>query len=248
MLRLNLSKTLKRADCVITVSEFSKNEIMNYFEYPEHRIRVVYNGIDLKRYRPDITPEDISRVCETYNLPNEYILYLGTLEPRKNIERLIEAYAIAKQGHSLPTLVLAGRKGWLYDGIFAKYKESGMSDGIVFTDYIAEENKPAILAGAKFFVFPSLYEGFGLPPLEAMACGTPAIVSSAGSLPEVCGDAAVYVEPFEVNCIAGALLQVNSDDELRARIREKGLARARLFDWNRLAEQLFEIYKEVMAS
>jgi glycosyltransferase involved in cell wall biosynthesis len=248
MLRLSLRQTLKRADCVITVSEFSKQEILSFFDYPEKKIKVVYNGADLETYRADIAPESIRRVREAYELPEEYILYLGTLEPRKNIERLIEAYGLARQRRKLPRLVIAGRKGWMYEGIFAKYRELAIGGGVIFPGYVADADKPPLLAGAMFFVFPSLYEGFGLPPLEAMACGTPVIAGDTAALPEICGDAAVYVDPFDIDAIAGALARLASDEALRGRMRGKGLERARLFRWDKSAARLFEIYEEVAKS
>jgi glycosyltransferase involved in cell wall biosynthesis len=245
MLKLTMHKTFRRADRIITVSEFSKQEILHYYRYPADKIKVIYNGVDLQTFRTGIDRDKIGSVCGAYRITGEYILYIGMIEPRKNIERLIEAYAVAKKGvRDFPKLVIAGAKGWLFGSIFQKVAVLGLEADIVFTGYISDEDKPALLSGAKFFCFPSLYEGFGIPPLEAMACGCPVLVSRAASLPEVCGDAAFYVDPFAVQSIADAMVRLNEDASLRAALREKGIEQVKKFNWARLGEQLYDVYRE----
>ncbi|GHU53213.1 glycosyl transferase family 1 [Clostridia bacterium] len=244
MLFASLKKSFKRADMILTVSEFSKREILRFYDYPEEKIRVVYNGVDLRKYNPQIGGEKIDETKAKYGLPEEYILYLGTLEPRKNIERLIDAYARVKA--NVPPLVLAGGKGWLYKGIFEKVKSLNLEKNVIFTGYIDGTDKPALYAGAMFFVFPSLYEGFGLPPLEAMACGTPLLVSNAASMPEVCGDCAVYTDPESVSEIAEGLKRLSGDKLLRNSLSAAGLSRAKLFDWDESARQVFKAYTDVL--
>jgi glycosyltransferase involved in cell wall biosynthesis len=228
---------------IVTISEFSKKEILGFFKYPADKIKVVYCGIDLNTYRPDISEEKINITCKKLEIPREYILYLGTLEPRKNIERLIEAYSLfldKNKNDSLPVLVIAGGKGWIYESIFKKAKELNLDKTIIFTGYIADEDKPALLAGAICFCFPSLYEGFGLPPLEAMACGTPAVVSNAASLPEVIGDAAIFVDPYNIENLADCIEKLVFDEDLRYKLGNLGLERVKRFSWEKLSEELYK--------
>jgi glycosyltransferase involved in cell wall biosynthesis len=170
------------------------------------------------------------------------------LEPRKNIERLVEAYGLARKNHAaFPALVIAGRKGWLYDRIFRCVKDLGLEGQVIFTGYVPDRDKPPLLAGAQCFCFPSLYEGFGMPPLEAMACGTPVLTSNAASLPEVVGDAALTVDPCSVDDMAEAMERICFDTALREELRKKGLERVKQFDWGRLADSLYEVYRELAA-
>jgi glycosyltransferase involved in cell wall biosynthesis len=246
LLGLSLRKTIRRADMIVTDSEFSKGEIIKYHNCPIEKIKVIYPGIDSKTYHAGIGPENIRCVCDKYNIKGQYILYLGTLEPRKNIERLIEAYAQMRDGRTKPPmLVIAGKKGWRFDGIFQRVKDLGLQDRVIFTGYVSAPDKPGLLAGARFFCFPSLYEGFGLPPLEAMACGTPTLVSSAASLPEAVGNAALLVDPYSVKSIAQAMEQLCSDTMLWEDLREKGLKQVRRFDWARSSESLYSVYESL---
>lgn len=247
MLRLTTKKTLKRADKIITVSEFSKQELMKYFSVSADKIDVIYNAVDTSVYRNDLSDESVEKAKAKYNIKKDYFLYLGTLEPRKNLERLIKAYYDFKKNHSdYPSLVLAGKKGWYYDGIFEIVKELKLQEDVIFTDYVSFEDAPLLMKGAMAFCFPSLYEGFGMPPLEAMACGTPVLVSDCSSLPEVVGDCAVKVDPLSVEDISQGLEKLYSDSELRQELREKGLKRASEFTWERSAEKLYGIYKDLV--
>ena len=186
-LRLTMKGSCRRADAVVTVSEFSKREIIRYLGVSPEKITVVYNGVDLGFYRSDYGEDQVEQAKKRYHIAGEYFLYLGTLEPRKNVERIIEAYALLKEEGDvqLPFLVIAGGKGWLYETIFERVKELDLENQIIFTGYVAEPDVPLLMNGAKAFLFPSLYEGFGIPPIEAMACGTAVITSNAASLPEV---------------------------------------------------------------
>jgi glycosyltransferase involved in cell wall biosynthesis len=249
VLGLTLHKTVKRADIIIAVSEFSKQEILKYYPCSAPKLKVIYQGINLNAYHAGISREEIRRVCSTYNITGNYILYLGTLEPRKNIERLIEAYALLQSRQAeTPVLVIAGKKGWRFEGIFRRVEALGLEGGVFFTGYIPDQDKPALLAGAQFFCFPSLYEGFGLPPLEAMACGTPVLVSNAASLPEAVGGAALLVDPYSVESIAEAMERLCVDTALREALRRRGLERVKRFDWSSLSESLYSVYASLAAS
>ncbi len=248
MLDTGLKSSMKRADIIVTDSEFSKSEILKYFPMHEKKIRVVPCGVDLDKFHPCDNPERISEVKKSLEIEGDYFLYLGTIEPRKNLERLIEAYNIFSQraDSSAPKLVLAGGKGWLYDGIFAKVKELGLTDRVIFTKYVPSEDMNPLMCGAVAFVFPSIYEGFGMPPLEAMACGVPVLASDSASLPEVTGDCAVICGAYSTESIADGLMKLYSDKNLRAELSRKGLERAKGFTWDKSAEILYDVYKELM--
>lgn len=247
MLKKGLTASMKRADIIVTVSEFSKKEIIKYFPQHEKKIRVIYNGVDLEKFKPCEDSARIDEVKKQLGIQGDYFLYLGNIEPRKNLERLITAYDIfCKREKNAPLLVLAGGKGWLYDSIFQRVKDLGISDKVMFTKYIPSENLNPLMCGSLAFVFPSLYEGFGMPPLEAMACGVPVLVSDVASLPEVTGDYAVYCDPLSEKSIADGLYTLYSNSELRADLSKRGLQRAKEFTWDKSAEALYNVYKELM--
>ncbi|MBE6862397.1 MAG: glycosyltransferase family 4 protein [Ruminococcus sp.] len=246
MLDTGLKSSMKRADLIVTDSEFSKSEILKYFPQHENKLRVVPCGVDLERFRPCEKPERIPEVKKSLGIEGNYFLYVGTIEPRKNLERLIEAYHILTQRvKDAPKLVLAGGKGWLYDSIFAKVTELGLSEKVIFTQYVPSEDMNPLMCGAIAFVFPSVYEGFGMPPLEAMACGVPVISSGEASLPEVTGDCAVICDAYSPESIAEGLFSLYSDDNLRKELGRRGYERAQTFTWERSAEILYKVYEEL---
>lgn len=247
MLNSGLKSSMKRADMIVTDSEFSRSEILKYFPQHEKKIRVVPCGVDLDKFRPCSEPERIPSVKKSLDIEGEYFLYLGTIEPRKNLERLISAYHIFSQriGGDVPKLVLAGGKGWLYDSIFQKVTDLGLSDKVLFTKYVPAEDMNPLMCGALAFVFPSIYEGFGMPPLEAMACGVPVLASDAASLPEVTGDCAVICDAYSEESIAEGLEKLWNDSELRSQLSIRGRERAADFSWDKSAEILYNVYKEL---
>ena len=247
MLETGLKRSMKRADIIVTDSEFSKSEIIKYFPQHEHKIRVVPCGVDLERFHPCNEPERIPEVKRSLEIEGDYFLYLGTIEPRKNLERLISAYAAfaKKVGEKAPKLVLAGGKGWLDNGIYSRVEKLGMTKNIIFTKYVPSEDMNPLMCGALAFVFPSIYEGFGMPPLEAMACGVPVLTSGEASLPEVTGDCAVICDAYSVKSIAQGLYKLYSDEKLRSDLSRRGLERAKGFTWERSAELLLNVYKEL---
>lgn len=244
MLNLSLKKSTKRANHIVTVSQFSKSEIIKYLKIPESKISVVYNGVDLSIYHPYYTEEDINRVLEYYKLPRQYLLYLGTLEPRKNIVRLVQAYAkLKKDGNEIPKLVLAGGKGWMYENIFKTVETLNLENDVIFTGYVKQADAPILLRGAKVFLFPSIYEGFGMPPLEAMACGTPVLASNTASLPEVVGDAGILVDPFSIESIQQGMKLLLENKMVREELSKKGLERARQFTWANSLQGLQKVFE-----
>ena len=247
MLDIGLKRSMKRADLIVTDSEFSKKEIIKYFPQHESRIRVVPCGVDLERFHPCDDPERIPEVKKSLEIEGDYFLYVGTIEPRKNLERLITAYAafVKKVGSSSPKLVLAGGKGWLDQGIYSRVEKLGMKENVIFTKYVPSEDMNPLMCGALAFVFPSLYEGFGMPPLEAMACGVPVLSSGEASLPEVTGDCAVICDAYDTKSIAEGMYRLYSSEELRKELSRKGLQRAQGFTWKRSAEMLMEVYREL---
>lgn len=246
MLETGLKKSMKRADIIVTDSEFSKREIIKYF--PEHsgKIRVVPCGVDCKRFRPCENPEIIEKVKKSLEIAGKYFLYVGTIEPRKNLVRLIKAYKVfTRHVKNPPKLVLAGAKGWLCDDIYALVKKLDIEKQVIFTKYVPSEDMTPLICGAMAFVFPSLYEGFGMPPLEAMACGVPVLTSGEASLPEVTGDCAVICDAYSVKSIAKGLYRLYKNPDLRKDLSRRGIERAKIFTWENSAKKLHAIYREL---
>ena len=248
MLEMGLKRSMKRADIIVTDSEFSKSEIVKYFPQHEKKIRVVPCGADPERFHPCTEPERIPEVKKSLEIEGEYFLYLGTIEPRKKLERLITAYKhlADKLGEKCPKLVMAGGKGWLDNGIYSRVERLGLTGKIIFTKYVPSEDLNPLMCGALAFVFPSIYEGFGMPPLEAMACGVPVLTSGEASLPEVTGDCAVICDAYSVKSIAKGLYRLCTDEKLRHELSRKGLERAKGFTWERSAEMLQAVYDELI--
>ena len=248
MLNMGLKRSMRRADIIVTDSEFSKEEILKYFPQHKRKIRVVPCGVDLERFKPCTDLERISKVKSSLGIEGDYFLYVGTIEPRKNLRRLIAAYAafVKKVGENSPKLVLAGGKGWLDGEIYASVRKLGLEGKVLFTEYVPAGDMTPLMCGALAFVFPSLYEGFGMPPLEAMACGAPVLTTNAASLPEVVGDCAVICDAYSVKSIAQGLYRLYSDKDLRAQLSRKGIERSKGFTWERSAQMLHDIYRELV--
>jgi glycosyltransferase involved in cell wall biosynthesis len=235
-------RSIERANLVLADSQSTKNDLIELLGVSPDKIEVVYAGVE-RRFRPMEGEMALQRVKKRYGLNFSFILSLGTLEPRKNFSGLIEAYALMRDKEL--KLVIAGGKGWLYDEIFARVEELGLEDKVIFPGFIADEDLPALYNLAKLFVFPSLYEGFGLPPLEAMACGTPVVTSDRPSLPEVVGEAGLMVEATDSKALAEAMERVLMDENLRGEMREKGLKQAEKFTWEAAAEKLLDVYRRL---
>ena len=247
-LTLMLPRFLRRADAIIAVSENTRRDVTRLMGIPAEKMTVIHEGVN-PAFTPIHDPAELARVRRQYKLPERYILFLGTLEPRKNIELLLDAYqALLARDSGWPPLVIAGRKGWLFKPVFEKVAALGLTERVCFTDWVAEADAPALISGAEVFVYPSLYEGFGLPPLEAMACGTPVIASTASSLPEVVGEGGLLVDPHDPAGLTQALERLLGDADLRADLRARALARAKLFTWEAAARQTLAVYQQVLTA
>jgi len=237
--------SVRSADRIIADSEATRADLLRLLGVPAEKVRTIHAALG-SGYAPVRDPARLEAVRRTYQLEEPYLLFVGNLEPRKNLVRLIEAYALLRRRHRLPhRLVLAGKKGWLYRPIFQAVERLGLQREVIFTGYISQEDLPAVYSMAAVFAFPSIYEGFGLPVLEAMACGVPVVAGASGSIPEVAGDAALLVPPSEVEAIAETLHRVLTDAALRAELRARGLARSRAFSWERVATETRKVYLEV---
>ncbi|HJX37559.1 MAG TPA: glycosyltransferase family 1 protein [Anaerolineae bacterium] len=239
-LTLMMPRFLRAADAVIAVSESTKRDAIRIYGIDEAKITVIYEGVSDHFRRA--SPEAIIAVRHKYSLPDEFILSLGTIEPRKNLTSLLEAYHALRNEGSPLGLVIVGKKGWLYSGFFHRMHELGLEHDVVFPGFVPDEDLPALYSAAALFVFPSLYEGFGLPVLEALACGAPVITSNASSLPEVAGEAALLVDPSSVEALVRAVRDVLGNRELREDLRERGPKQAARFNWQRAARETLAVY------
>ena len=240
-----LPRVLPRVNAVITVSQASKADIVRHLGVPADKVHVTYEGVGHSYGRASV--EQVSKVRAQYGLPDGYLLFVGSVEPRKNLDRLLRAYDQLRQAGQRRPLVVVGAQRWGHCGIMETVNKLDLEQHVIFTGYVSDEDLPAIYSAADLFVFPSLYEGFGLPPLEAMACGTPVVCSNASSLPEVVGDAAITVDPYDVEALAEAMRRVLSDADLADDLRQRGLERAAGFTWERTARETVEVYREVLS-
>jgi glycosyltransferase involved in cell wall biosynthesis len=244
-LTLAMPRFLRAADAVIAVSENTKRDAVRFYDLDEAKFHVVYEGVN-ERFRP-APAEEVARVRRTLGLPEHVILSLGMIEPRKNLTALLEAYRHLLDRGSQLRLVIAGQKGWLYRGFFKRLHELDLEGQVVFPGFVPEADLPALYSAADLFVFPSLYEGFGLPVLEAMACGTAVVSSNAASLSEVAGDAALMVDPHSVGDLAQAIGTLSEDENLRQDLKSKGPRQAAKFSWNKTARETLDVYQSVLS-
>lgn len=238
----------RRAGRVIAVSESTRRDVIALCRVPAERVVAVPNGVD-EQYCP-AEPAAVAEFRRRQGLPERFMLYLGTLEPRKNLETLVAAYARWRSyaGSGAPKLIIAGGKGWFFETIFARVAELGLTGDVLFPGYVPAAELPWWYRAAELFVYPSRFEGFGLPVLEAMACGTPVITTTASSLPEVAGDAALLVAPDDTDALTAALERLMGDPALRAGLREAGLRQAARFSWSRTAAETAQVYRDVLAA
>jgi len=243
--RAQMWSAARRSDCILTVSEASKRDILHLFNVPPEKIVVVYNAID-SHFSVTPSEEAVSRVRERYQLDHKFVLYVGNIKPHKNLVRLIEAFHQLRQGElaDLKLLIIGDQISKLPSLRRAVHRHK-LHKQVRFLGYVADDQLAILYRLASVFVFPSLYEGFGLPPLEAMASGTPVVASNVSSLPEVVGDAAVLVNPYDVDAIVDGLRRVLTDPALAAGMSRKGIERAREFSWERSVAKTWAVYQTI---
>jgi glycosyltransferase involved in cell wall biosynthesis len=246
-LRLTVRHSARRADRILTLSEHTRNDVIATYKINPAKVTAIPLAAP-DHFCPVTDDKELQRVRHNYGIDGDYVLCVGSIQPRKNLVRLINAYASLRgvhTGNRFPKLVIVGKRGWLYDETLRALEATGVKDSIVLTGYVPESDLPALYSGALCFVYPSFFEGFGLPPLEAMKCGTPVVVGNATSLPEVVGDAGLKVDPFDVSAIASGIGELISNQQLREELKVKGLDRARMFDWRTTAQQTLKVYEQV---
>jgi glycosyltransferase involved in cell wall biosynthesis len=248
-LKLTVRRTAKKAARIATVSEYSRQDLLDIYKLPPEKVVVTYNGVESSFTPRPSVPNEAEGVRRRFGVSRDFLLAVGSLQPRKNLVRLIRAYARLRSEREdfRSQLVIVGRKLWLASEIFDEVKRQRWADDVILTGYVADEDLPALYRAARAFVYPSLFEGFGLPPLEAMACGTPVVTSDVSSLPEITGDAALLIDPNDERALANALIEVVNNDRLRAELREKGIAQAKKFTWRDAAEKTLRLYQEAYA-
>lgn len=239
--------SLLRSKKVIAISESTRNDILKHFPFTRGKVEVTLLGYDKARFNSNIQKPEVEKIKRHFGITSEYLLFLGTLKPSKNIERLLDAFSLLLESGDLKKgkkvkLVIAGKKGWLFDSIFRKVNDLDIASEVIFTDFVPEDLKPALIKGAKALVSPSLWEGFGLHVVEAMACGVPVVVSNAGSLPEIVGSVGLVVDPLDTNGLAKEMLRiielpVNEYGDLSKRVASQ----AQSFSWEKTARETVAI-------
>jgi glycosyltransferase involved in cell wall biosynthesis len=247
LLKREVPRSLARAAAVTADSQATASDLVAAFAARPEQITVVPGAVDA-RFRPERRPEVLAAMDRLYGGERPFILTVGRLEPRKNLRRLIAAYAEVRERLSgAPRLLIAGGQGWLYQDLYDAVIELGLTDEVVFLGFVPDDHLPALLSLARAFVYPSLYEGFGLPVLEAMACGTPVACSNTSSLPEVAGEAALLFDPTDTAAIGAALERLLNDDALRADLARRGPEQAARFSWTDSARRLRALYERIAA-
>ena len=234
--------SVKKAAKIIAVSQNTKKDLIKFYKINPQKITVVHNGYDTRRFNGQLGSSQIEKIKRKYKINSDYLVYLGTLQPRKNIEALIKAFPQVNKRFNKLKLVVIGKKGWLYKSIFSQVKKLGLEKKVIFTDFVLDEEIPFLLAGAKLFILPSLYEGFGITALEAMACGVPTLVSRVSSLPEVVDSAGHYIEnPQNYSEISQKIAQILENPKLQKELSEKGTKQAQKFSWKNCAEETLKV-------
>lgn len=237
--------TYRKADKIIAISENTKRDIIDLLNIPEEKIIVIHSAVG-EEYKPINDPQAIALVKKKYNTGENFILDVGTLEPRKNLQFLVKAFNLAlKKGKIDCNLVLTGKKGWYYEGLFALVNELKLEQRVIFAGYVQDEDLPLLYNAARIFAFPSLYEGFGFQPLEALSCGTPVIAANNSSIPEVVGDAGILLDIESEKVWAEEIIRVMTDEQLAKTLSQKGLEQAKKFSWAKTARETVKVYEEV---
>jgi len=241
----SLKLIINRADHLIAVSQKTKEDCIEYLNIPPENITVIPNGYS-NAFHPITNGEKVKKHIEsTYNL-DKYILFIGRVEARKNLTTLIKAFHKLKKSGLSHKLAIIGGMGWQHEEVLREIKRLDLQSEVVFPGYVPEEDLVKFYNAADLFVYPSLYEGFGLPPLEAMACGTPVVTSNTSSLPEVVGDAGIMVDPMDVDALADSMQRVLTDDALHEKLRNMGITKAQEFSWEKTAHETWQVYGQVL--
>ena len=245
----NWSKySILKSKHIFTISKATKDDLVKNYKINPSKITVTYPGYDKERFKPQ-SVNKIEPIKRKYKIRGNYIIFIGTLQPRKNIERLIEAFAQLTQYSSLITqnyqLVIVGKKGWLYDSIFERVKNLKLEDKIIFTNYVTDSDLPALISGAKAFVLPSLWEGFGIPVVEAQACGVPVVVSNVSSLPEIVGESGILVDPQNAESIVQGVKKILTNDKINSDFVKKGFENIKRFSWQSCAQQTLQTLEKL---
>jgi glycosyltransferase involved in cell wall biosynthesis len=240
-----IDRAARRADQIIAVSEATKQDLVRLTGTPPTKITVIYEAAD-QIYFPVREPEPLKQIRAKYHLPEQYVLFVGTIEPRKNLPTLIRALHLLITNYKTEAgLAIVGKPGWLYEDVYQLVKDLGLKDRAHFLGRVPTADLPLLYNASQMLVLPSFYEGFGLPPLEAMACGVPVIVSDTSSMPEVVGDAALRVAPEDTEGFTVAMWRLLTDEALRADMTAKGLKRAQCFSWQRAARETLDVYRKL---
>ena len=246
-MKLTIRHTARHADHVIASSEYSRQDVIDTYQLRPEKVTAIPLAAPAS-YKPVTDQSRLNLIREKYSIKGDFILGVGSIHPRKNLSRLISAYAaLVKRRDDVPALILVGKKGWLSYETFNAKELSGLGDRVRFTGFVPDEDLPPLYSAAKVFVYPSFFEGFGLPPLEAMQCGTPVITGNRTSLPEVVGDAGLQVDPFQIDAIADAIEKVLSDEKLSSELSERGLKRAEKFSWGSTARQTLAVFERIVS-
>lgn len=257
-LKIGTNHSINKATQIIAVSQTTKDDIVKNYHVDPAKITVTYEGYDKERFKPQ-SKSKIESVKSNYKIQGDYIIFVGTLQPRKNLERLLEAFKILVRSSqltvdsksktvnrepSIVNLVIAGKKGWLYDSIFQKVKDLDLNQKVIFTDYVPNSDLPALISGAKAYVLPSLWEGFGIPVIEAQACGVPVVVSNTSSLPELIGDSAIFIDPESTESIAIGIKKA-LDPKTSSDLVKKGFINIKRFSWEECARETLKVLEKV---
>lgn len=239
--------SILKSDHIITISNFTKKDIIKNYNVSEAKITVAYPGYDKEKFRPISDTKRRSEILEKYHIDGRYIIYVGTIQPRKNLLRLIGAM---KEIEGVKLVIVGktkglGREGWMFEEILGAPQKFGIEDRVIFTGFVPTEDLPYLISGAEAFVWPSLWEGFGIPPLEAMACGTPVVVSDVSSLPEVVGDAGVIINQESITHIKEGILKILEDREFHQKMSKKGLEQAKKFSWEKMAKEVLVTFEKL---
>jgi glycosyltransferase involved in cell wall biosynthesis len=246
-IRFSLPYLARRASAVVTVSNDARDDLIRILKLPAAKVHVIYEAAS-SEFKPVADPSRKDALRSKYGLPDQYLIFVGSLESRKNLVRLVRAVDQVRNAGFAHRLVIAGAPGWMSGRLYEEIDRLDLQDWVKLVGYVPDADLPGLLSMSTLFVFPSLFEGFGLPTLEAMSCGTPVLTSDASSMPEVCGGAAHYVDPEDEASIAEGIMTVLRDEEYRQELSRRGLERAKLFSWDRAARETIDIYHQVLNS